>query len=72
MSEEVFLVCHQCGAKMTAKRKKPCIVNVGFDFGAPVFCSTKCAHVYDCTNLTVSKFRGLEAQLNIGRKVSKA
>ena len=61
-----FLICHQCGAKLTEGRKKPVYAHATMEtlgLVTPIFCSTKCAHVYRPENLTLSKLRGLWAQV---------
>ena len=58
------LYCHQCGNPMSVGRKKPCIVRGDFKLANPVFCSTKCAHVYNASNLTLAKILGLCGQMS--------
>jgi hypothetical protein len=60
----VTLRCWQCGSPMTTKRKKPCYVHGEPALGKPIFCSTKCAHVFKPHNptLTLSHFLGLASQ----------
>lgn len=52
---------------MTAQRRKPIISRSGFAMGAPLFCSTKCAHVFKPANLTINKLLGINAQLQIAK-----
>lgn len=52
---------------MTAKRRKPVVSRSAFALGSPIFCSTKCAHVFKPANLTINKLLGINAQLQLAK-----
>ena len=49
---------------MNPRRKKPTVMHGDPKLGKPLFCSTKCAHVYkpNNTNLTLQHLLGLASQ----------